>query len=251
MLTAEVFVNQYLDELFAKTYLEIAPLIVEDLVGSKYPAKLVDIKTVKPESDPADEPEDKYQIIAYANSAFSILNRETGVMLIYSIITESDFSSVRYAIESLANFGPLSHEPTIITEQWALMSVFAHFPLFRHGIALIHREFEVPYNAELTLLGPGFNLYPLRDNNGELYGVQIYFKSFPDLYVLELIASNVVKEIPEAETISRNTHEVEINFDDPIANQYRDVVAIRNIAIARGWGAAEIANNRLLLLKHA
>ncbi|EMW1793802.1 hypothetical protein AAEP15_004692, partial [Salmonella enterica subsp. enterica serovar Chester] len=81
---------------FAKTYLEIAPLIVEDLVGSKYPAKLVDIKTVKPESDPADEPEDKYQIIAYANSAFSILNRETGVMLIYSIITESDFSSVRY-----------------------------------------------------------------------------------------------------------------------------------------------------------
>lgn len=250
MLTAEVFINQYLDELFAKTYLEIAPLIVEDLVGSKYPAKLVDIKTVKPESDPTDEPEDKYQIIAYANSAFSILNRETGVMLIYSIITESDFNSVRYAIESLANIGPLSHDPTIITEQWALMSVFAHFPLFRHGIALIHQEFEVPYNAELTLLGPGFNLYPLRDDNDKLYGVHIYFKWFEDLYVLELIASDVVKQIPEAETISRNTHEVEINPDDPML-KYRDEVDVLSIATVRGWSAAEITNNRLLLLKHA
>ncbi|EBY9123164.1 hypothetical protein D6T32_10070 [Salmonella enterica subsp. enterica serovar Virchow] len=250
MLTAEVFINQYLDELFAKTYLEIAPLIVEDLVGSKYPAKLVDIKTVKPETDPADEPEDRYQIIAYANSAFSILNRETGVMLIYSIITESDFSSVRYAIESLANFGPLSHKPTIITGQWALLPVFAHFPLFRHGIALIHREFEVPYNAELTLLGPGFNLYPLRDDNDKLYGVHIYFKWFEDLYVLELIASDIVKEIPEVETISRNTHVIEINPNDPML-KYRDDVDILSIATVRGWGAAEITNNRLLLLKHA
>lgn len=250
MLTAEIFVNQYLDELFAKTYLEIAPLIVEDLVGSKYPAKLVDIKTVKPESDPADEPEDKYQITAYANSAFSILNRETGVMLIYSIITESDFNSVRYAIENLANFGPLSHKPTIITGQWALLPVFAHFPLFRHGIALIHREFEVPYNAELTLLGPGFNLYPLRDDNDKLYGVHIYFKWFEDLYVLELIASDIVKEIPEVETISRNTHVIEINPNDPML-KYRDDVDILSIATVRGWGAAEITNNRLLLLKHA
>lgn len=250
MLTAEVFVNQYLDELFAKTYLEIAPLIVEDLVGSKYPAKLVEIKTVKPESDPADETEDKYQIIAYANSVFSILNRETGVMLIYSIITESDFSSVRYAIESLANFGPLSHKPTIITGQWALLPVFAHFPLFRHGIALIHREFEIPYNAELTLLGPGFNLYPLRDDNDKLYGVHIYFKWFEDLYVLELIASDIVKEIPEVETISRNTHVIEINPNDPML-KYRDEVDILSIATVRGWGAAEITNNRLLLLKHA
>lgn len=250
MLTAEIFVNQYLDELFAKTYLEIAPLIVEDLVGSKYPAKLVDIKTVKPENVPTDEPEDKYRITAYANSAFSILNRETGVMLFYSIITESDFSSVRYAIESLANFGPLSHDPTIITEQWALLPVFAHFPLFRHGIALIQREFEVPYNAELTLLGPGFNLYPLKDDNDKLYGVHIYFKWFEDLYVHKLIASDLVKQIPEAETISRNTHVIEINPDDPML-KYRDGVDIPSIATARGWGAAEITNNRLLLLKHA
>lgn len=250
MLTAEVFINQYLDELFAKTYLEIAPLIVEDLVGSKYPAKLVDIKTVKPESDPADEPEDKYQITAYANSAFSILNRETGVMLIYSIITESDFSSVRYAIENLANIGPLSHGPTIITEQWALMSVFAHFPLFRHGIALIHREFEVPYNAELTLLGPGFNLYPLRDDNDKLYGVHIYFKWFEDLYVLKLIASDVVKQIPEAETISKATHQVEINLGDPLLKYHKEI-DLRKIATTRGWGCAEITNGYLLLIKTA
>nr|DAL75945.1 MAG TPA: hypothetical protein [Bacteriophage sp.] len=250
MLTAEVFVNQYLDELFAKTYLEIASPIVEDLVGSKYPAKLVEIKTVKPENVPTDEPEDKYRITAYANSVFSILNSETGVMLIYSIITESDFNSVRYAIENLANIGPLSHDPTIITEQWALMSVFAHFPLFRHGIALIHREFEVPYNAELTLLGPGFNLYPLRDDNDKLYGVHIYFKCFEELYVLELIASDIVKEIPEVETISRNTHVIEINPNDPML-KYRDEVDILSIATVRGWGAAEITNNRLLLLKHA
>lgn len=250
MLTAGVFVNQYLDELFAKTYLEIAPLIVEDLVGSKYPAKLVDIKTVKPESDPTDEPEDKYQIIAYANSTFSILNRETGVMLIYSIITESDFSSVRYAIESLANFGPLSHDPTIITEQWALMSVFAHFPLFRHGIALIHREFEVPYNAELTLLGPGFNLYPLRDDNGKLYGTHIYFKWFEDLYVLKLIASDLVKQIPEAETISKVTHQVEINLGDPLLKYHKEI-DLRKIATTRGWGCAEVTNGYLLLIKTA
>lgn len=250
MLTAEVFVNQYLDELFAKTYLEIASPIVEDLVGSKYPAKLVEIKTVKPENDLTDEPEDKYRITAYANSVFSILNRETGVMLIYGIITESDINSVRYAIENLANFGPLSHNPTIITGQWALMPVFAHFPLFRHGIALIHRENEIPYNAELTLLGPGFNLYPLRDDNGKLYGVHIYFKYFEELYVLELIASDVVKQIPEAETISGNTHEVEINPNDPML-KYREEVDILSIATVRGWGAAEINNNRLLLLKHA
>lgn len=250
MLTAEVFINQYLDELFAKTYLEIAPLIVEDLVGSKYPAKLVDIKTVKPESDPADEPEDKYQITAYANSAFSILNRETGVMLIYSIITESDFNSVRYAIESLANFGPLSHDPTIITEQWALMPVFAHFPLFRHGIALIHREFEVPYNAELTLLGPGFNLYPLKDDNDKLYGINIYFKWFEDLYVLKLIASDVVKQIPEAETISKATHLVEINLGDPLLKYHKEI-DLRKIATTRGWDCAEITNGYLLLIKTA
>ena len=250
MLTAEVFVNQYLDELFAKTYLEIASPIVEDLVGSKYHAKLVEIKTVEPENDPTDEPGDKYQITAYANSSFSILNSETGVMLIYSIITESDINSVRYAIESLANFGPLSHNPTIITAQWALMPVFAHFPLFRHGIALIHREFEVPYNAELTLLGPGFNLYPLRDDNDKLYGVHIYFKWFEDLYVLELIASDIVKEIPEVETISRITHVIEINPNDPML-KYRKEVDILSIATVRGWGAAEITNNRLLLLKHA
>ena len=144
MLTAEVFVNQYLDELFAKTYLEIASPIVEDLVGSKYPAKLVDIKTVKPESNPIDETGDKYQITAYANNAFSILNTETGTTLIYNLVTESDINSVRYAIRSLANFGPVIHDPTIITEQWTLMPVFAHFPLFRHGIGLIHREFEEP-----------------------------------------------------------------------------------------------------------
>lgn len=250
MLTAEVFVNQYLDELFAKTYLEIAPLIVEDLVGSKYPAKLVDIKTVKPESDPIDETGDKYQITAYANNAFSILNTETGTTLIYNLVTESDINSVRYAIRSLANFGPVIHDPTIITEQWTLMPVFAHFPLFRHGIGLIHREFEVPYNAELTLLGPGFNLYPLRDDNDKLYGVHIYFKWFEDLYVLELIASDVVKQIPEVETISRNTHVIEINPNDPML-KYRDEVDILSIATVRGWGAAEITNNRLLLLKHA
>lgn len=250
MLTAEVFVNQYLDELFAKTYLEIASPIVEDLVGSKYHAKLVEIKTVKPESDPSDEPEDKYQITAYANSAFSILNRETGVMLIYSIITESDINSVRYAIENLANFGPLSHNPTIITEQWALMSVFAHFPLFRHGIALIHREFEVPYNAELTLLGPGFNLYPLRDDNDKLYGVQIYFKWFEDLYVLKLIASDVVKQIPEAETISKATHQVEINLGDPLLKYHKEI-DLRKIATTRGWGCAEVTNGYLSLIKTA
>lgn len=248
MLTAEVFVNQYLDELFAKTYLEIAPLIVEDLVGSKYPAKLVDIKTVKPESDPIDETGDKYQITAYANNAFSILNTETGTTLIYNLVTESDINSVRYAIRSLANFGPVIHDPTIITEQWTLMPVFAHFPLFRHGIGLIHREFEVPYNAELTLLGPGFNLYPLRDDNDKLYGVHIYFKWFEDLYVLKLIAADLAKQIPEAETISKATHLVEINPADPLLKYHKEI-DLRKIATVRGWGCAEITNNNLLLVR--
>lgn len=250
MLTAEVFVNQYLDELFAKTYLEIASPIVEDLVGSKYPAKLVDIKTVKPESNPIDETGDKYQITAYANNAFSILNTETGTTLIYNLVTESDINSVRYAIRSLANFGPVIHDPTIITEQWTLMPVFAHFPLFRHGIGLIHREFEVPYNAELTLLGPGFNLYPLRDDNDKLYGVHIYFKYFEELYVLELIASDAVKQIPEVETISKATHQVEINLGDPLLKYHKEI-DLRKIATTRGWGCAEVTNGYLLLIKTA
>ncbi|EDE1670831.1 hypothetical protein BZX16_24425 [Salmonella enterica subsp. enterica serovar Enteritidis] len=250
MLTAEVFVNQYLDELFAKTYLEIASPIVEDLVGSKYPAKLVDIKTVKPESNPIDETGDKYQITAYANNAFSILNTETGTTLIYNLVTESDINSVRYAIRSLANFGPVIHDPTIITEQWTLMPVFAHFPLFRHGIGLIHREFEVPYNAELTLLGPGFNLYPLRDDNDKLYGVHIYFKYFEELYVLELIASDAVKQIPEVETISKATHQVEINLGDPLLKYHKEI-DLRKIATTRGWGCAEVTNGYLSLIKTA
>ena len=249
MLTAEVFVNQYLDELFAKTYLEIASPIVEDLVGSKYPAKLVDIKTVKPESNPIDETGDKYQITAYANNAFSILNTETGTTLIYNLVTESDINSVRYAIKSLANFGPVIHDPTIITEKWTLMPVFAHFPLFRHGIGLIHREFEVPYNAELTLLGPGFNLYPLRDDNDKLYGVHIYFKYFEELYVLELIASDSVKQIPEVETISKATHQVEINLGDPLLKYHKEI-DLRKIAATRGWGCGEITNNNLLLVRN-
>lgn len=248
MLTAEVFVNQYLDELFAKTYLEIASPIVEDLVGSKYPAKLVDIKTVKPESNPIDETGDKYQITAYANNAFSILNTETGTTLIYNLVTESDINSVRYAIKSLANFGPVIHDPTIITEMWTLMPVFAHFPLFRHGIGLIHREFEVPYNAELTLLGPGFNLYPLRDDNDKLYGVHIYFKYFEELYVLELIASDAVKQIPEVETISKATHQVEINLGDPLLKYHKEI-DLRKIATTRGWGCAEVTNGYLSLIK--
>lgn len=250
MLTAEVFVNQYLNELFAKTYLEIASPIVEDLVGSKYPAKLVDIKTVKPESNPIDETGDKYQITAYANNAFSILNTETGTTLIYNLVTESDINSVRYAIRSLANFGPVIHDPTIITEQWTLMPVFAHFPLFRHGIGLIHREFEVPYNAELTLLGPGFNLYPLRDDNDKLYGVHIYFKYFEELYVLELIASDAVKQIPEVETISKATHQVEINLGDPLLKYHKEI-DLRKIATTRGWGCAEVTNGYLSLIKTA
>lgn len=250
MLTAEVFVNQYLDELFAKTYLEIASPIVEDLVGSKYPAKLVDIKTVKPENNPIDETGDKYQITAYANNAFSILNTETGTTLIYNLVTESDINSVRYAIRSLANFGPVIHDPTIITEQWTLMPVFAHFPLFRHGIGLIHREIEVPYNAELTLLGPGFNLYPLRDDNDKLYGVHIYFKYFEELYVLELIASDAVKQIPEVETISKATHQVEINLGDPLLKYHKEI-DLRKIATTRGWGCAEVTNGYLSLIKTA
>ncbi|ENA1355108.1 hypothetical protein ABFJ57_004604, partial [Salmonella enterica subsp. enterica serovar Chester] len=66
----------------------------------------------------------------------------------------------------------------------------------------------------------------------------------------ELIASDLAKQIPEAETISKATHQVEINLGDPLLKYHKEI-DLRKIATTRGWGCAEVTNGYLLLIKTA
>lgn len=130
-----------------------------------------------------------------------------------------------------------------------MLTLISYFPLFRHAIGLIKHVESLPADAELTLLGKDISLYPLKDN-GKLYGLRIYVSWLEGYRVIELIASDLAKQIPEVETISKATHLVEINLGDPLL-RYHEEISIRGIAAARGWGYAEITKGYLLLIKTA
>lgn len=130
-----------------------------------------------------------------------------------------------------------------------MLTLYSYFPLFRHGVGLIKHVENLPTDVELTLLGRDISLYPLKDN-GKLYGLRIYVSWLEGYRVIELIASGLTKQIPEAETISKATHLVEINPDDPFL-QYHTENYLRGVAAVKGWSCAEITKGYLLLIKTA
>ncbi|WP_171770017.1 hypothetical protein, partial [Shigella flexneri] len=88
------------------------------------------------------------------------------------------------------------------------------------------------------------------EDEGTLYGLRIYVSVLKGYRVIELIASDLAKQIPDVETISKATHLVEINSDDPLL-KYHEKIDLRKIATMRGWSCAEITKDYLLLIKTA
>lgn len=244
--------RELLDDIFTNTSLELSSTVVNELIKQSQPAKLIDAGTIKPEdypdSDVIDSTIDEYTIGSYANRVFFIINSETSVMLIYKLISDAELEVVTDHIRLLADT-PTSIDVALIGNGWPLPPLFSYFPLFRHGIGLLRHAENLPDNVELSLLGPGIDLCPLEDE-GTLYGLHIYVSVLEGYRIIELIASDLAKQIPEAETISKATHLVEINPDDPLLKYHKEI-DLRKIATARGWSGAEITNGYLLLIKTA
>lgn len=241
-----------IDDIFTNTSLELSSTVVNELIKQSQPAKLTSVGTLKPEDYP--EPDtidymiDEYAIGSYANRVFFILNTETSIVLTYMIVSEAELEVVADRIRLIAS-SPAKFDITFIGRSWSMLTLISYFPLFRHAIGLIKHVENLPADAELTLLGKDISLYPLKDN-GKLYGLRIYVSWLEGYRVIELIASDLAKQIPEVETISKATHLVEINLGDPLL-RYHEEISIRGIAAARGWGCAEVTNGYLLLIKTA
>nr|DAY52763.1 MAG TPA: AAA domain protein [Caudoviricetes sp.] len=242
--------RELLDDIFTNTSLELSSTLVNELIKQYQPAKLISVWIVKPEeypdSDIIDCMIDEYAIGSYANQIYFILNTETSIMLIYKLISDAELEVVADHIRLLAN-APTGYKVALIGDGWPLPPLFTYFPLFKHGIGLLRHAENLPDNVELSLLGPGIDLYPLKDE-GTLYGLRIYVSVLKGYRVIELIASDLAKQIPEAETISKATHLVEINPDDPLLRYHKEI-DLRKIATIRGWDCAEITNNNLLLVR--
>ncbi|EGH2802997.1 hypothetical protein ID964_004528 [Salmonella enterica] len=243
--------KELLDDIFTNTTLELSSTVVNELIKQSQPAKLISAETINPEDYPdgdiTDCMIDEYAIGIYANRLFFVLNTETSVMLIYKMTTDAEHEVVADHIRLIAT-SPADFAVTFIGGSWPMQTLFSYFPLFKHGIGLIRHVENLPDDVELSLLGPDINLYPLKDD-GKLYGLRIYVSWSKGYRIIEMIASNLVKQIPEAETISRLSHVVEINPDDPLL-KYHEEVDLRRIAAMRGWDCAELASNNLLLVRN-
>lgn len=243
--------RELLDDIFTNTSLELSSTVVNELIKQSQPAKLVTVRVVNPKDylgcEIIDGTIDEYAIGIYADWVFFVLNTETGVMLTYTMSSDVEHEVVAKHIRHIAST-PTFSDVTFIGGS-TMLTLFSYFPLFRHGVGLIKHVENLPADVELTLLGRDISLYPLKDN-GKLYGLRIYVSWLKGYRVIELIASDLTKQIPEVETISKATHLVEINPDDPFL-QYHTEIALRGIAAVKGWGCAEITKGYLLLIKTA
>lgn len=240
-----------IDDIFTNTSLELSSTVVNELIKQSQPAKLISVGTLIPEDYPdtdiLDCSIDEYVIGSYAKRVFFILNTETSVVFTYAMSSDTEHEVVAKHIRHIAST-PTFSDVTFIGGS-TMLTLFSYFPLFRHGVGLIKHVENLPADVELTLLGRDISLYPLKDN-GKLYGLRIYVSQLEGYHVIELIASDLTKQIPEVETISKAAHLVEINPDDPFL-QYHKEIALRGIAAVKGWGCAEITNGYLLLIKTA
>ena len=243
--------RELIDDIFTNTSLELSSTVVNELIGQAQPAKLVTARVVNPKAylgcDIIHGTIGEYAIGIYANWVFFVLNTETGVMLTYTMSSDVEHEVVAEHIRHIAST-PTFSDVTFIGGS-TMLTLYSYFPLFRHGVGLIKHVENLPDNVELSLLGPGIDLYPLKDN-GKLYGLRIYVSWLKGYRVIEPIASDLTKQIPEVETISKATHLVEINPDDPFL-QYHTEIALRGVAAVKGWGCAEITKGYLLLIKTA
>lgn len=243
--------RELLDDIFTNTSLELSSTVVNELIKQSQPAKLISVGTIKPEKYPDSDIIDcmigEYAVNIYANRVFSILNTETSALLTYMITSDAEREVVAEYIRFIAS-SPTVSDITFIGGS-SMLTLYSYFPLFGHGVGLIKHVENLPTDAELTLLGRDISLYPLKDN-GKLYGLRIYVSWLEGYRVIELIASDLTKQIPEVETISEATHLVEINPDDPFL-QYHKEIALRGVAAVKGWGCGEITNGYLLLIKTA
>lgn len=244
--------RELLDDIFTNTSLELSSTVVNELIKQPQPAKLMSVGTIKPEDYPDNDIIDciidEYTIASYASQVFFVLNTETNAILIYKLISDAELEVVADHIRLIASTID-DFAVALFGDSWPLQPLFSYFPLFKHGIGLLRHAENLPDNVELSLLGPGIDLCPLEDE-GTLYGLRIYVSVLEGYRIIELIASDLAKQIPEAETISKATHLVEINPDDPLLKYHKEI-DLRKIAAVKGWGCAEITKGYLLLIKTA